>query len=302
MLLAAPWAHGTCSVVAGINALFGSVTSIAARTTSQQTSTSQAGLRCSGTLLSVLQPGDHFYATIVSANAGLKGTSGDVLPYTLYGDSTTSYPIATGTAYDYASTPLINLLGLLGGTPANLPLYFRTATGSNLAAGTYTDTLTINWSWNYCSGIGLAGICIGRDIGSGTSSFTATLSVTNDCTITAPAIAFGAAPIVSGFAPISGALSMVCTKGMSYTVGLGPGLNAASNGRRQMASSGSWLQYDIFRSDGAVWNDSSARVASSTVADGLTAQTYSFTARIYADQTTPAAGSYTDSVVVDVHF
>ena len=37
-------------------------------------------------------------------------------------------------------------------------------------------------------------------------------------------------------------------------------------------------------------------------ADGTTVQTIPYTARIYTNQTTPAAGSYTDSVVVDVSF
>jgi spore coat protein U-like protein len=126
--------------------------------------------------------------------------------------------------------------------------------------------------------------------------------VTNDCSITAPDIQFGSAPLLAGFAARSQNIGLLCTKGLVYTVGLSPGANA-SGGRRRMASGANRLQYDIFKPDATVWGATgAARAAGAGIADGLATQLMPYTARIYTDQPQPAAGTYTDSVVVDVGF
>ncbi|WP_427306051.1 Csu type fimbrial protein [Cupriavidus sp. H39] len=296
--------HAACSVTGAVPATFGSVTSFVVRNASQSTSTTNAGLSCGGALLSVLGSGDHVYATIQSANATkLVASNGDTIPYAIFADSGYTVRLNAGQQYDFASGQGLNILGLLGGPGGYLPLYFRTITGSNVAAGVYTDTLTINWQWNYCSGIGLLGLCLGRDVGSGTSTVTLTLTVTNDCVVTAPNIDFGSAPLVGAFQAINSNISLVCTKGMSYTVGIGPGMNVASDGRRQMASGSYRLQYDLFNSGNpAAWDATANRVASSGLSDGLTAQSLPYTAKIYADQATPPVGAYTDSVIIDIRY
>ncbi|MGS0893976.1 Csu type fimbrial protein [Burkholderia stagnalis] len=304
VLIAPSAARAGCSVTPASGASFGAVTSFAAKNQAQSTSTTNSGLTCSGALLSLLQIGDQINATITSAGGGrLTGPTGDAVPYTIFADSAYSVVLNTGQQYNWFSGALLNLLGIFGGPAASLPLYFRTGTGSNVAAGVYTDTLTVNWNWNYCSGIGILGICLGRDQGSGVSTFQVTMTVTNDCTIAAPNVSFGTAPTVSGFQPVSGAISLTCTKGMSYTVGLSPGNNAAANGRRQMASGANRLQYDLFASGGAtVWGQAGNRVAGSGPADGTSVNTMPYVARIYGDQTTPPVGTYTDSVIVDVRY
>ncbi|WP_249040662.1 Csu type fimbrial protein [Paraburkholderia megapolitana] len=82
-----------------------------------------------------------------------------------------------------------------------------------------------------------------------------TLIVTNDCAIAARDISFGAAQDPASFSPVTGGIGVTCTKGLTYTVGIGTGSFPAANGRRQMASSGDGrLQYDIFDGGGArVW-------------------------------------------------
>ncbi|MBN3787161.1 spore coat U domain-containing protein [Burkholderia sp. Ac-20353] len=303
-LLMSASARAGCSVSAARPASFGTVTSFVVANQSQSTSTSNSGLTCSGSLLSLLQFGDQIDATITSANGGRLGSAtGDTIPYTIFADSNYSIVLNTGQTYNWFSSQLLNLLGIFGGPAASLPLYFRTSTGSNVAAGVYTDTLTVNWDWNYCAGIGVLGICLGRDQGSGVSTFQITAVVTNDCTITAPNVSFGSAPTVSGFQPVSGNIALTCTKGMSYTVGLSPGSNAAANGRRQMASGANRLQYDLFGNGGAtVWGQASNRVASSGPADGISVNQFPYVAKIYNDQATPPVGTYTDSVIIDVRY
>ncbi|POA22240.1 MULTISPECIES: Csu type fimbrial protein [unclassified Pseudomonas] len=312
-LLLPGMAQALCSVVSTTPAAFGSISSIAVRTTTQPSSTLNAGLSCTGSLLSLLTSNDHFYATITSTQSGLLGPSGDVIGYTIYANNSTSYPVTRGTAFDFARNGIIDALGLLNGTtPKTVPLYLGTTIGSNVAAGVYTETLSIFWNWNYCSGIGIGSVCLGRDINSGTATLTVNLTVSNDCTITAPNIAFGSAPVISAFTPVTGqTINLACTKGSAYTVGLSDGQNPASvGGRRRMISGSNYLAYDIFKSAGTTrWGSVGSARRSSTDAEvnpgnglGTGSQIFNYNAKIYTDQTTPPAGTYLDNVVLDVGF
>ncbi|MCK8667107.1 spore coat U domain-containing protein [Pseudomonas azerbaijanoccidens] len=306
-------AQALCSVVGTTPVAFGSISSIAVRTSSQASSTLNGGLSCTGSLLSLLTSNDHFYATVTSSKTGLVGPTGDVIGYTLYANNSTSYPITRGVQFDFARNGIIDALGLLGSVvPKTVPLYLRTTLGSNVAAGVYSETLSIFWSWDYCSGIGIGSICVGRDISSGTTTLTVNLTVANDCTITAPNIAFGSAPVVSAFTPVTGqTVNLACTKGSAYTVGLGDGQNAVSvGGRRRMVSGGNYLAYDIFKSAGTTrWGSVGSARRASTDAEvnpgnglGTGSQVFNYNARVYTDQATPPAGTYLDSVVLDVGF
>ncbi|NWC09582.1 spore coat protein U domain-containing protein [Pseudomonas agarici] len=305
-------AQALCSVTDTTPAGFGPVSSILVRTTAQSTSSTNAGLRCSGSLLTLLSLNDHFYATITSSTAGMVGPTGDVINYNLYASNNTgaAYLIARNTRYDFARNGIIDLLGLLGGsTPKTVPIYLRTIIGGNVAAGIYTETLSIYWDWDYCSGLGALGICLGRDTGTGTAILTVNMTVNNDCTISAPNISFGGAPVISAFGTINQTINVSCTKGSPYTVGLDPGQNT-SGGRRRMVSAGNFLSYDIFKSAGTtVWGNVGSARRSSNDAEvnpgnglGLGSQVFNYNAKVYADQNTPPAGVYTDNVILDVGF
>lgn len=311
LLLPTGSAWALCSSVATLPAAFGSVNSTQVRTAVQTASSLNSGLQCTGSLLTLLSSGDHFNATISSASAGLVGPSGDVIPYTLYADNSTNYPITRGVAYDFARNGILDLLGLLGGTtPKAVPIYMRTQVGSNVAAGFYQENLTVTWSWNYCSGIGALGLCLGRDIGSGTQTLNVNLTVTNDCQITTPNISFASAPVVAGFGTVSQGINISCTKGSIYTVGLDDGQNVSGGRRRMKSSANNYLAYDIFKSAGVVrWGSSGAARRSSADADvnpgagtGTGSQVFNYNAKVYTDQATPPAATYSDSVILDVQF
>jgi len=311
LLLQAGSAWALCSSVATAPAGFGTVSSMVVLSTVQNASTTNSGLQCTGSLLTLLSSNDHFYATITSSTAGLVGPTGDVIGYTLYADNTTRYPITRGVRFDFARNGILDLLGLLNGTtPKAVPLYLRTQVGSNVAAGVYRETLQIFWDWNYCSGIGVGSICLGRDIDKGTQTLNVTLTVSNDCQITTPNISFGSAPVVAGFGTVNQNVSVSCTKGSTYTVGLDDGQNVSGGRRRMKSSANNYLAYDIFKSAGAVrWGSvSSARRASSDAdvnpgaGTGTGSQVFNYNAKVYTDQATPPAATYTDSVILDVQF
>ncbi|ETK13749.1 MULTISPECIES: Csu type fimbrial protein [Pseudomonas] len=313
LMFAGP-AMAACSVVTTAPASFGPMSSMAVRTAVQASSTTNSGLSCTSALISLLVSTDHFYATITSSKTGMVGPTGDVIGYTIYGNNTTSFPITRGAQFDFGGAGgIAQSFGLIAGPGAKtLPLYVSSITGSNVAAGLYTETLSIAWSWNYCSGIGIGGICAGRDIGSGTASLTVSMTVTNDCQITAPNISFGSAPVISGFTAVTGqTISISCTKGSAYNVGLSDGQNAVSvGGRRRMISGSNYLSYDIFKSAGTTrWGSVGAARRDSSTAEinpgnglGIGSQVFNYNARIYTDQSTPPAGTYLDNVVLDVGF
>ena len=306
-------AMALCSVVTTAPASFGSISSMTVRTAAQASSTANSGLSCTSALISVLVSSDHFYATITSSKTGMVGPTGDVIGYTIYGSNSTSFPIARGAQFDFGGAGgIAQSIGLIAGPGVKtVPLYVSSITGSNVAAGLYTETLNIAWNWNYCSGIGIGGICLGRDEGSGTAALTVSMTVTNDCQITAPNISFGSAPVISGFTTVSGQASISCTKGSAYNVGLSDGQNAVGvGGRRRMISGGNYLAYDIFKSAGTTrWGSVGAARRDSSTAEvnpgnglGIGSQVFNYNARIYSDQSTPPAGTYLDNVVLDVGF
>ena len=304
--LAAFEAKAGCTV-AGVAspASYGPISSTQVRTAAQSTSSSNAGLTCTAGGISLLGEA-YFKATITSSNSGMVGPTGDVIAYTIYASNSIAKPITRGQAFDFSSN------GLLGATaPSMIPLYFTTA-ANNVAAGVYTETLNVRWDWSYCTGLGVLGICLGYDTGSNKiSTLTVSMTVANDCTISAPSISFGSAPVVSAFSTVSQTVSVNCTKGSAYTVGLGDGTHPVSvGGRRQMMSGGNYLAYDIFQSAGTTrWGSVGAARRASTTAEvnpgtglGSGSQIFNYNARIYTDQATPPAGNYSDSVVLDVSF
>ena len=304
--LAAFEAKAGCTV-AGVAspASYGPISSTLVRTAAQSTSSSNAGLTCTAGGISLLGEA-YFKATITSSNSGMVGPTGDIIAYTIYASNSIAKPITRGQAFDFSSN------GLLGATaPSMIPLYFTTA-ANNVAAGVYTETLNVRWDWSYCTGLGVLGICLGYDTGSNKiSTLTVSMTVANDCTISAPSISFGSAPVVSAFSTVSQTVSVNCTKGSAYTVGLGDGTHPVSvGGRRQMMSGGNYLAYDIFQSAGTTrWGSVGAARRASTTAEvnpgtglGSGSQIFNYNARIYTDQATPPAGTYTDSVVLDVSF
>jgi spore coat protein U-like protein len=258
---------------------------------------------CNSVVLALLTGTPSLKATLQPSVSGLTLKSGaNSIPYTI--SSTPGGGAYTGGLLVVNLTG-VNVVSLLTGAGGNVPIYITTSPGANLPAGTYTDTIQLTWTYqNICEGLAsIAGLCLGvNNNGTAVRSLTISLKVDNDCTITAPPVNFGIAPMLSGFSTVSQNLSFTCTKGMVYTVGLSAG-SYSTGSRRRMANGANRMEYDIFKADNTVWGSAgTARANGPAAADGTSVQTIPYTARIYTDQTAPAAGTYTDNVVVDVSF
>ncbi|NDL64659.1 Csu type fimbrial protein [Acerihabitans arboris] len=308
-------AHAACTLP-GASVALGTASSFSINSAvSASSGNIQVNCGAGGTL--ALMSTDYIHLQLYSASnvsagrAALKYAGGaDVIPLQICTTVNCSTELAlNGAPAMFNSGQLINLVGLMGGSNFTIPLYMRTMTGQNVAAGTYTLTLNILVNYAICTGIGALGQCMpgSSQTGSAMVPLVVTLVITNDCvTITAANISFGDAPLVSGFNPVSQAVTVVCTKDSTYTVGMGNGNNAVGN-VRNMAGGGHLLGYDIYKSTGcARWGDSGndrwASAQSSGVSSDGTQRTYQYVARILLNQPTPPPGNYSDNVVIDLSF
>lgn len=307
--------QAACNVTLA-NAAFGTLSSFTVNNSESQTSANLV-VTCS-VVLGLLSSGDSVSMNVQSASAtsgtraALKRsdttTVNDVIPVRVCGTSdcsnTTETPV--GQTYTWGGNALLRLLS---STNYVLPVYFRTVSGQSVSAGPYQVTITLNVSYSVCATINLAGVCVGTpQTGTQAMSTQLTMTVTNDCiTISAPDVNFGSAPLVSNFPAVSQSVSITCTKGSNYTVGINNGANAGSGNVRYMVNGSNTMSYDIYKESGSNrWGPSGterwASSAASSVSSDGTVNTYNYTARVLGGQNTPPAGAYTDTLVVDVAF
>lgn len=184
-LCASPLLLAACTTSSGTGN-FGSLSSFTVASTAQ-TITGTTGFKCTGSLLSILST-NTIDATIASTANPLGTTprlynaaSGTYLPYSICKDNGCGTVYNVGSTVRWSSTTFLGILGLFNATDGSLPLYLRTATGVTLPAGTYTDTIGLNWAWYLCAA-GIGPVCV-YDDGTASSSVNVTLTVLKDCFI-----------------------------------------------------------------------------------------------------------------------
>ena len=293
----------------------GSPTSFAINTT-PNTVTTTVMLDC-GAGLVVLLGTDYVKVQLTAATFSANSTQAalgrgtDRIPLELCTDATCTKGIVTlnGPGNTLDKNTLLDLLGLLAGFKFPITLYIRTVPGAVVAAGNYTVTLSVLFTYDICTSISLLGGCLlnFKQTGAITVPVTLNMLVEKDCTtITAPGIDFGSAPLVNSFVKVSQSINVICTKDSVYSVGISNGEHAEGN-QRYMTSGSSRLAYQIFKGSGTTyWGPNSgdrvaSTLASAVSADGLT-KTFNYNALILTNQQTPPAGSYKDTVTVDLSF
>ncbi|USI71596.1 Csu type fimbrial protein [Sphingomonas morindae] len=269
----------------------------------------KAGLACTGSVLNVLGT-SYARATMTSLNGfALKSASGGSIPFQVAADQNFSYPFTQGGTIDYYNSTLLSVLNIVNPNSFVPPLSARITGAPNIPAGTYTDTLTIQWSWKVCNGVDVSGVvCVAYETGTGTTTIQVVLVLSADCRINAPSVSFGTAPLASQFQPVAQAVLVDCSTGSSYKVSFSSGSNGSARPWRTMTDgAGHVLQYNIYRTDGAtIWDESNPLPSSANngVGSGSTTpnQMQSYVAKVNSAQSTPPAGTYTDTVNVIISF
>lgn len=140
-----------------------------------------------------------------------------------------------------------------------------------------------------------------------TANLSVSATVTNNCTISTAALAFGAYdPVVANASADldgTGTVTVACTKGSTATIGLGLGANSSGSTRRMSDGSSNYLTYELFQDSGrsTVWGNAGAGLLSPVAAPSKAARNFTVYGRVTSNQDVPA-GSYSDTVVATVNF
>jgi spore coat protein U-like protein len=133
-------------------------------------------------------------------------------------------------------------------------------------------------------------------------TFTGSASVFSNCLVSAADIGFGSQGLLTANIDQTGAISVTCTAGTTYNVGLDDGHQNAGPTGRAMALGGNKVGYGLYR-DGSrsqVWGST---IATNTVGGTGTGAAQNLT--VYArvpPQVTPPAGTYSDVIVVTITY
>ena len=134
------------------------------------------------------------------------------------------------------------------------------------------------------------------------SGVNSTAAVLASCTVVGSAIAFG--NYSSTQVDQTGSIAVVCTNGISYSVGLdaGAGSGASIAVRKLTGSLGGSLNYGLYRDSGRTsnWGSTIGTDTQAGTGDGLL-QNLTVYGRIASAQT-PLAGVYTDTVTVTLTY
>jgi spore coat protein U-like protein len=145
--------------------------------------------------------------------------------------------------------------------------------------------------------------------GTATGTLSVTASVTQNCIVSSPTLAFGAYdPVVANLSTNddqTATIVVTCTKGASgVTLGFGSSLNAPAGctaPQRCLVSAGHYMNYQLYSDSGrsSVWTTA----ISETVSGGVGAPTSVIVyGRIPSGQDASVGAAYTDSVTATVNF
>ena len=142
------------------------------------------------------------------------------------------------------------------------------------------------------------------DAATATTTMTVQVTITATCTInSASTLNFGTQGVLATNVDQTSTIQVTCTNTTRYNIGLDAGTGTgATVATRKLTSGANTVNYTLYSNSGrtTVWGDT---VSTDTVAGtgNGSAQNYTVYGRIPA-QTTPAPGSYTDTITVTVTY
>lgn len=136
-----------------------------------------------------------------------------------------------------------------------------------------------------------------------TTTFQVTAEVVASCNVSASTLSFGQYnPLSTGAHTGNSTVTVKCSNGASYDVGLDSGLNEDAGQRRMSDGAAAFLSYNLFQDAGRTiaWGD---QVATDTLSDTGSGSNQEH--QIYAaipEQAAASVGNYTDTVTVTVTY
>ena len=301
-LPSAAWAQSCTFGISAMN--FGKVDTLSSV---QTNTTANMTVSCTGTALSriLICPnlGEGSGGTTASSRQMLNGTN--IMNFQIYSDASRS-TVWGSYLWPYPSRPpvLAMTLSLLGSGSGSTVLYGAVPGGQGtVPPGSYLSAFSgshVEFRYRYSAASNdctvTTGVVVARP------SFNTTATVAANCLISTQPVDFGTTGVLSGNVDATGQVSVNCTPGTTYSVGLGNGQTGTGPTSRRMALGNQGITYGLYR-DTARSLPWGSTIGTNTVAGTGTgaAQGIPVYGRVPA-QTTPAPGTYTDTVVVTVTY
>lgn len=184
-LVALPAHAANCTVTGNVTTVWTNYSPAAVKAGAVPALQSRAGLSCPVAILKLLSSNyiKAKFSTQQNLRLKLDGVNA-YIPYTASAAPNGTGAFSQNGTVDYMQNNLLDLLGLLSASDADLPISVKpTAFAANAAApaaGTYRDRITIAWSWYQClGGVDLIGLCLlgTPETGSGTSVIDVSLTI-----------------------------------------------------------------------------------------------------------------------------
>lgn len=147
-------------------------------------------------------------------------------------------------------------------------------------------------------------ISAGAHAGTAATTMPVTMTITAGCTVTATSVAFGTQSTLGAATPATGTLGVTCTNTTPYTVSLdaGAGTGATTTVRKMTGPAAAILNYGLYRDAAGTLNFGNT-IGTDTAAGIGNGNSQPIT--VYGrvpTQTSPAPGSYADTVNVTITF
>lgn len=240
-----------------------------------------------------------------SVNNRTMKSGSSTLGYQLYTDSGMS------TVYQYTpsnqfSVPYNNSTG----AQFNSTIYAKILSAQTSPPGAYTDPYSSSAQAQISGNVAstLPGNCGG---GSAALSFSVTATVVSNASVSASTLNFGSTSVLSSNLDSTATITVQATNTTPYSIGLNNGANASGSQRRvRLGATSSFLNYNLYTNSGytQAWTTTTSAgsctggAGSCVLGTGTgLAQNITVYGRV-PPQTIPAAGAFTDTVVVTVTF
>ncbi|CAN0625401.1 Spore coat protein U (SCPU) domain-containing protein [Burkholderia multivorans] len=235
----------------------------------------------------------------------------NALQYDLYQDA--AHSLAWGSIYygttpvsltlskpllDTSATSTVTLYGQIAGNQPTVPTVNNSST-------VYTQTFGGNTtSINYAFFLLGTPSCSSMTASDGTFPFSASATVVNNCYISATNLNFSATGVLNTALNATGSINARCTNGDAWRISLNGGSSGNVAGRAmQRSGGGGTVGYQLY-TDAAhttPWGDGTGGTAMAT-GTGNGAQQVISVYGVVPPQTTPAPGSYSDTITATISF
>lgn len=249
----------------------------------------------------------------LNINAGLGGSASgartmangsNLLQYQLYQDAARTVPWGHVSAPSLGTPGTLDiLLPPLSSTSASKTIYAKIlGSQQTVLGGSYTSLFSSTQTRFNVASYTLSPPACGSVTNNPVNpTFSVNALVDRTCTVSAQNLNFGNHGVLRTQTDASSQLTVNCTSGLPYTVGLNGGISNQAPTARRMTRSGQFITYGLYRDSARSlpWGDSAGVMFGGT-GTGL-AQNLAVYGRVPA-QTTPSPGSYSDTVAVTVTY